>query len=322
MVWAKILEHFSPLFTQLSAVTGIVDGHTGRLQLVEAAMQEVQTAQASASDERAGPQSQIDLLTARADQAETECDQLRSASEFADRRARAANMIVHNVPEDGTQAAQQLLLHGSPAADVGLLSFERMGPPKPSPLAKPRPICARFTSRSARQAAFKRSSAFTAQGMSLREDLTPAQRALKASRASEVATLRSQGFQIRWRGTTLFKTRDGSAPVLVPPAAHGGRSPPAAFGGRPTPAAHGEQRSPAAPGEVSLSLPAAAAALPPPAGARPGRPLRSSAPAPASMVPPPTSDATHIPASATRVPAPFNPDAPHLTLALASQPSA
>lgn len=273
---AMMEAHTRPIFEELRKLREAHNSTLERISSLEATCEEL-------ADNMDAYHANAELTRARVDDIEVRLGGFGSTVEELDRRSRANNMIIHNVPESNTQQAKELLLNGSEPLDIGLLSLERMGAPRASPTAKPRPLRATFVSRSARGAAFKRSAAFRRIGATLREDLTPAQRAEKAARAPQVAALRGDGYTVFWRETTLYKLRDGSAPVIVPPlrsqthrastpagppAAPGGDVPPAATGGRSS-RSRGGRAPPAASGGARPRLPAAATA----AAASQGAPL-------------------------------------------------
>lgn len=284
-VEAKIENSDTNFRNFASSIRQSIEAACERLDTLETARRDATTALQQVNDDVSHVRDDLHLLQARMDEMEQERDQLRSSLEFLDRRARANQMIIQNVPEADTTKAQELLLNGSSSAAIGLLSFERMGAPKTSPTARPRPICARFASRTAKQAAWKRSASFREMGAALRDDLTPAQRATKAARASEVALLRAQGFTVSWRGTTLYKSRDGQPRELVPPS-HlpplGGRTSRAATRERPAPAARGARSTPAAhgvPTYAAAATPAVASPTPPTSrGTGPSHPSVPAAP--------------------------------------------
>ena len=279
-----------------------------RVALLEAAQADAAKAvdqrQASHDADISALRADLEALRASRDLQEADIEDLRVSAEAADRRARATSLIIHSVPEPETEQACALLTHGGTMADAGLLAFDRIGAPRDAPAARPRPILAKFVSRAARAAAFKRKSALRERGFVLGEDLTPAQRAVKARRAGEVAALMAEGFTVSWRGTALFKQRgEGQARQLVPPppshlpppggrtsrAANRERAPPAASGGR-SPPSFPRRAPPAASGGAPAvhasgggGLPAAAAAA-----ATPSQPPASRARALDSCARPPS----------------------------------
>eukprot|EP00884_Botryococcus_braunii_P001002 jgi/Botrbrau1/10902/Bobra.0025s0075.1 len=81
---------------------------------------------------------------------------------------------------------------------------------------RPRPILIKFATVEQKHAAFKHAKQLRLNGITMDDDLTPAQRATRKERTAEAIALRNAGWRVFWRGDRLFKVKEGGAPTLVP----------------------------------------------------------------------------------------------------------
>eukprot|EP00884_Botryococcus_braunii_P021959 jgi/Botrbrau1/8447/Bobra.0237s0064.1 len=119
-----------------------------------------------------------------------EINRLLSRQEGLERQWKAPNAILYNVnevPRDSLTEAQ-----------------------------RPRPILIKFATVEQKHAAFKHAKQLRLNGITMDDDLTPAQRATRKERTAEAIALRNAGWRVFWRGDRLFKVKEGGAPTLVP----------------------------------------------------------------------------------------------------------
>eukprot|EP00884_Botryococcus_braunii_P013409 jgi/Botrbrau1/22069/Bobra.0638s0002.1 len=147
-----------------------------------------------------------------------EINRLLSRQEGLERQWKAPNAILYNVnevPRDSLTEVKSLISGGVPSENNGIIECHRLGRPN-SQAQRPRPILIKFATVEQKHAAFKHAKQLRLNGITMDDDLTPAQRATRKERTAEAIALRNAGWRVFWRGDRLFKVKEGGAPTLVP----------------------------------------------------------------------------------------------------------
>jgi hypothetical protein len=147
-----------------------------------------------------------------------EINRLLSRQEGLEREWKSTNAILYNVnevPRDSLTQVKSILSGGVPSANSGIRECRRLGRPNPQ-AQRPRPILIKFETVEHKHAAFKHAKQLRINGITIDDDLTPAQRATRKERTAEAIALRNAGWRVFWRGDRLFKVKEGGAPTLVP----------------------------------------------------------------------------------------------------------
>eukprot|EP00884_Botryococcus_braunii_P020286 jgi/Botrbrau1/6941/Bobra.0215s0018.1 len=138
--------------------------------------------------------------------------------EGLERQWKAPNAILYNVnevPRDSLTEVKSLISGGVTSENNGIIECHRLGRQNPQ-AQRPRPILIKFATVEQKHAAFKHAKQLRLNGITMDDDLTPAQRATRKERTAEAIALRNAGWRVFWRGDRLFKVKEGGAPTLVP----------------------------------------------------------------------------------------------------------
>ena len=159
---------------------------------------------------------------------------MAETTEHHDRAARAANLVVHGLPEQTQEnpvARATGLFPESDGPPAPVLNARRLGAPGLPGRSRPRPMLIHFQSVTAKHAALKRSKVLRGRQVYLDVDLTPAQQAARTALRPQFGAAKASGHQPYWRAERLFVRANGRVDEVFP----GPRPPPGAPGpgGRP-----------------------------------------------------------------------------------------
>ena len=154
---------------------------------------------------------------------------MAETTEHHDRAARAANLVVHGLPEQTQEnpvARATGLFPESDGPPAPVLNARRLGAPGLPGRSRPRPMLIHFQSVTAKHAALKRSKVLRGRQVYLDVDLTPAQQAARTALRPQFGAAKASGHQPYWRAERLFVRANGRVDEVFP----GPRPPPGAPG--------------------------------------------------------------------------------------------
>jgi hypothetical protein len=131
-----------------------------------------------------------------------------------ERKIRSPNTILFGIEESVGEKALDAVKSLLGAASIK--EATRVGQRSPN-AKRPRPVLIKFDSPAAKHAAFKKAKELRRQfRVSMDDDLSPMQQAIRSSRLPQAQALRQEGWITFWRGANLFKVKAGGVPTKVP----------------------------------------------------------------------------------------------------------